>query len=937
MFNFIVRKMFGTRNDRTLKRLWPLVAKINALEASIAPLTDVQLTAKTAEFKERLANGATLDSLLPEAFAVVRETAKRLLGERHYDVQLLGGIILHTGRIPEMRTGEGKTLVATAPVYLNALTGNGVHVVTVNDYLAKRDADWMGQIYRFLGLSVGVIQTGMDDNDRRAAYACDITYSTNNELGFDYLRDNMKYSTKDMVQRPFNFAIIDEVDSILIDEARTPLIISGPAEDTTDLYKRIDVLIPQLTAAHYEKDEKQRNVTLTDEGVERIEELLREAGLMDEGGLYDIVNMPVLHHVNKALTAHLMYQRDVDYIVKDNKVIIIDQFTGRMMQGRRFGEGQHQALEAKENVTIQRETQTLASVTFQNYFRMYPKISGMTGTAMTEAGEFAEIYNLEVVELPTHRKVQRLDDNDSIYRTMAEKNAAIVELVKEAHARQQPVLVGTVSIERSEQLSALFKKERIPHSVLNARHHEQEAEIVAQAGRPGMVTIATNMAGRGTDIKLGGSVELLVKTQLKGGETPEQIDALTAQVKAQVEKDKELVLAAGGLFVIGTERHESRRIDNQLRGRSGRQGDPGASKFFISLEDDLMRIFGAERIDSVLQRLGIKEGQAIFHPWINTAIERAQKKIEAQHFDARRHLLRFDNVMNDQRKVVYAQRRELMLADNMPERVDEIIEDVVLLQVEQAIPANSYKEQWQLDQLQQALHKLTDETFPVQDWAAEEGIGEQEFADKVLEAVNQHWQAKKQIFVTGVENVPELFGISGETPVTVRTEFAMTLLNDMERNVVLQMLDKVWKEHLLNLDHLRMGINLRGYAQRDPLNEYKAEAFGLFQAMMNDYRYEVTHALLSLAVAPSEELSLLRPPQPTQEFQVSRIDPAQAADDMPAFPPENKTLRAVAPTVKQKFDAHDPSTWTSMPRNEACPCGSGKKYKHCHGAVQAKG
>ena len=936
MFNILARKIFGTRNDRLLKRLWPTVHKINALESSIAPLSDSELTAKTAEFKQRLANGETLDQILPEAFAVVRETAKRLLGERHYDVQLLGGIILHMGKIPEMRTGEGKTLVATAPVYLNALTGNGVHVVTVNDYLAKRDADWMGQIYRFLGLTVGCIQTTMDDQARRDAYACDITYSTNNELGFDYLRDNMKYTLEEMVHRPFNYAIIDEVDSILIDEARTPLIISGPSEDTTDMYVRVNGLIPRLTAEHFEKDEKQRQVILTDDGVGAIEDMLREAGILEDGTLYDTPNMPILHHVNKALQAHLIHRRDVDYIVKDKKIILIDPFTGRMMSGRRFSDGLHQALEAKEGVPVQRENQTLASVTFQNFFRMYPKMGGMTGTAMTEAGEFSEIYNLEVVEIPTHRPVSRKDHNDEIYRTSAEKNNAIVALVKEAHARKQPVLVGTTSIEKSEEISTLFKKEKIPHSVLNARHHEQEAQIVSQAGRSGMVTVATNMAGRGTDIKLGGSLEGLLKTQLKGDETPEQITAIREALKAEIEVDKATVMQAGGLFVIGTERHESRRIDNQLRGRSGRQGDPGASKFYISLDDDLMRIFGAERIDAVLQKLGIREGQAIYHPWINTAIERAQKKIEGQHFDARRHLLRFDNVMNDQRKVVYQQRQDLMKLDDLNDTVHEMIEDVILLQVENTIPANSYKEQWRLDDLQQALQSLTGHVFPVAEWSEQEGVGEQELADKVLEAIHAHHAIKKNLFIQSVEDHPQIFGLAEETTQSKRIEFAKKMLVDMERNVVLQLLDKAWKEHLLNLDHLRMGINLRGYAQRDPLNEYKVEAFALFQSMLSDYRYDVAQTLLSLAVSSSEELSMLRPMRPAQEFQATRIDPALAAMADEAVAAPDTLQRPAVLTVRKVMDVNDPTTWDATPRNDPCPCGSGKKYKHCHGAIQAK-
>jgi preprotein translocase subunit SecA len=936
MFNTLFRSLFGSRNDRLVKRLRMKVAAINALEPAMQVLSDSALAAKTTEFKNRLANGETENDLLIEAFAVVRETAHRVLGERHYDVQLIGGMALHEGRIPEMRTGEGKTLVSTLPAYLNALSGKGVHVVTVNDYLAKRDAEWMGRVFNFLGMSVGIIQSNISDEERRAAYVCDITYSTNNELGFDYLRDNMKYSANELVQRPFNYAIIDEVDSILIDEARTPLIISGPAEDSTDMYKRVDALIPQLDdAADIERDEKSKNVMLTDAGVEHMEELLRGIGLLESGGLYDVHNMAALHHTNQALRAHKAYNRDKEYIIKDGKVILVDEFTGRMMTGRRFSDGLHQALEAKEKVTIQRENQTLASITFQNFFRMYPKMAGMTGTAMTEAGEFGEIYNLDVVDIPTHRPVARKDEDDEIYRTEAEKIRAIVKLVKEAHARKQPILVGTTSIEKSEILSENLKKEHIPHNILNARHHEQEAFIVAQAGRAGAVTVATNMAGRGTDIKLGGNAEMMVKQQLKGDETPEQIIALTEKVRAQVAQERDIVLQAGGLLVIGTERHESRRIDNQLRGRSGRQGDPGASKFYISLQDDLMRIFGAERIDSVLQRLGIPEGQAIFHPWISTAIERAQKKVEGQHFDARRHLLRFDNVMNDQRTVIYNQRRKLMNQENVSELIDEMIEDAVLGAVERNIPENSYQEKWDLTGLAEDLKTLSSLELPLEAWAKEEGVGDQEMADKILAAMQTHWTAKRENFIASIENHPSVFGLDENADPNFRTQFATTLFTDLERNVILQFLDKVWKEHLLNLDHLRMGINLRGYAQRDPLNEYKSEAFMLFKAMMDDYRAGVAQAVLNLAVTTSSELDQLRRPKKT-EMKETRIDPALqeslSEGNVVGFP-DNRQGTAI-PMKRVKLDVNDPTTWAAnVSRNADCPCGSGKKYKHCHGSV----
>ncbi|MDB5478809.1 MAG: preprotein translocase subunit SecA, partial [Alphaproteobacteria bacterium] len=921
---------------------------INALEPTISALSDDELRGKTAQFRQRLATGATLDQLLPEAFAVVRETTKRVLGTRHYDVQLMGGIALHQGKIPEMRTGEGKTQVALLPVYLNALTGQGVHVVTVNDYLAERDSEWMGRVYTFLGLTVGVILEQIPPEDRREAYACDITYATNNQLGFDYLRDNMVYRLDDMVQRPFHYAIIDEVDSILIDEARTPLIISGPSEDTTDMYLRVDALIPQLVdEKDIEQDEKTRSVLLTDDGVEHIEALAREAGLLESGGLYDTPNMNLVHHVTQALRAHKSYKRDKDYIVKDKKIIIIDEFTGRMMSGRRYGEGLHQALEAKEHVPVQRESQTLASITFQNFFRLYPKFGGMTGTALTEASEFAEIYNLDVISIPTHRPVQRIDENDEIYRTEAEKLVAIVALVKEAHARKQPVLVGTTSIEKSEQLSALFKREKIPHNVLNARHHEQEAYIVAQAGRPGAVMIATNMAGRGTDIKLGGNADLLLEGQLKGGETPEQIEEMRNRINAEVERDKPIVLEAGGLYIIGTERHESRRIDNQLRGRAGRQGDPGASKFFISLEDDLMRVFGAERIDPVLQRLGIKEGQSIYHPWINTAIERAQKKVEAQHFDSRRDVLRYDNVVNDQRKVIYEQRRQLMTTDSLSEMVREIIEDVTLGKVEARIPANSYKEKWDLDALQEDLEKLLNAPFNVQELATQDGIGEEELTDKILEIVAAHWAKKQSDFIDAIQAYPALYGLPEDSDPSFARDFATNLFADMEHNLVLRALDKSWKEHLLNLDHLRQGIRLRGYAQRDPVNEYKAEAFAMFNAMLDDFKDDISHVLLGYNVTTADDLRALQQPPAPEPMIETRLDPAMdpALADFMGSPEENNVIGfdggrqsfSKGPVVKQVFDQSNPATWTDTQRNAPCPCGSGKKYKHCHGAMQNLG
>jgi len=868
MFGAIARRLFGTANDRLIKGLTARVAAINALEPEVSALGDQELADRTRLFKDRLAAGETLDDLLVEAFATVREAAKRTLGQRHFDVQLMGGIVLHQGRIAEMKTGEGKTLVATLAVYLNALTGLGVHVVTVNDYLAKRDSEWMGRVYRFLGLSVGVIVHGMDDVQRADAYACDVTYGTNNELGFDYLRDNMKFHLNEMVHRPFNFAIVDEVDSILIDEARTPLIISGPTDDNSELYRLVDRILPGLVAEDYEKDEKVRSVTLTEAGVEHVEAMLTQSNLM-KGGLYDVGNISLVHHVNQALRAHKLFTRDVDYLVKDDKVVLVDEFTGRMMEGRRFSDGLHQALEAKEGVTIQNENQTLASITFQNLFRLYPKLAGMTGTAMTEAGEFQEIYNLEVVEMPTNIPVCRIDHDDEVYRTAAEKYEAIVTLVKECRERRQPVLVGTTSIEKSELLSELLKRNKIVHQVLNARYHEQEATIVAQAGRPDAVTIATNMAGRGTDIQLGGNADMLIAEQLGAVAAGPERDKREQGIREQVAADKVKVLESGGLYVIGTERHESRRIDNQLRGRSGRQGDPGASKFFLSLEDDLMRIFGSERMDSMLQRLGLKDGEAIVHPWINKALEKAQQKVEARNFDVRKNLLKFDDVMNDQRKVIYEQRRDLMKADDVSEDVAGMRLDVIEEMVRLAIPEKAYAEEWNIHGLHEEVLRVLGLDLPLFDWAKEDGIADQEILARIIDASNRKMAAKA----------------ADIGPETMRM---------VERSLLLQILDGAWKEHLLQLDHLRQGIGLRAYAQRDPLNEYKREAFNLFETMLNELRERVT-SLLS-------------------HVEIKVGDP----------PPEPRAQPAALPT---------PSEWSDTPRNSPCPCGSGRKFKHCHGAT----
>ncbi|WP_428249948.1 preprotein translocase subunit SecA [Ferrovibrio sp.] len=899
MFGALAKKLFGSANDRAVRGFTKKVQAINALEPQMAALTDDQLKAKTAEFRSRLEQGSDLDDLLVEAFAVVREAAKRVLGQRHYDVQLIGGMVLHSGKIAEMKTGEGKTLVATLAVYLNALPAKGVHVVTVNDYLAQRDAEWMGRVYGFLGLTTGTIVHGKDDEERRAAYACDVTYGTNNEYGFDYLRDNMKFQREAMVQRPFSFAIVDEVDSILVDEARTPLIISGPSEDTTDLYVKVNVLIPNLVPEDFEKDEKQRTVNFTEAGTEHIEQLLRGADLIKpDTDLYDIDNIAVVHHANQALRAHKLFTRDVDYIVKNGKVVIIDEFTGRMMEGRRYSDGLHQALEAKEGVEVQTENQTLASITFQNYFRMYPKLAGMTGTAATEAAEFTDIYNLEVVEIPTNVDVKRIDNDDEVYRTAREKYEAIATVIAECRAKGQPVLVGTVSIEKSEHLSDLLKQKGVQHAVLNARFHEQEAGIVAQAGRLGAVTIATNMAGRGTDIQLGGNAEMRIKAETEGLEGA-ALEAKVAAIRAEVAAEKEKVLAAGGLCVVGTERHESRRIDNQLRGRSGRQGDPGASRFFLSLEDDLLRIFGSERMDGMLQKLGLKDGEAITHPWINKALEKAQQKVEARNYDIRKNLLKFDDVMNDQRKVVYEQRIELMSTDNVADTIADMRREIVETLVTRHIPEKAYAEQWDAAGLEEEVRRVFGLELPIQEWAKEEGIADTEIHERLQDAADRKMAEKA-------------------------ANFGPDLMRMIERSLLLQVLDQAWKEHLHHLDYLRQAIGLRAYAQKDPLNEYKREAFALFQQMLLRVRENVTAVLARVEVRAEEPPADLFA-RPTQQMQEGRGEALEGGGDT------QPTLAARPVQASAQVDPNDPNTWRATPRNSLCPCGSGKKYKYCHG------
>jgi len=912
MLGGLAKAIFGSSNDRYVKSLRPIVQRIATFEPTLEAMSDEALAGQTELFRGRLDAGEKLDSLLPEAFATVREAARRVLGQRHYDVQMIGGIVLHRGEIAEMRTGEGKTLVATLAVYLNALPGEGVHVVTVNDYLASRDAEWMGRIYRFLGLSVGVIVPNLSDHERREAYACDITYGTNNEFGFDYLRDNMKYERSLMVQRPFKFAVVDEVDSVLIDEARTPLIISGPTDDKSELYKQVDAIVRQIVPADYELDEKQRSVVLTEDGTERIERLLEDAGLLEGDNLYDFENTQVVHHLNQAMRANIVFKRDTDYIVKDGKVIIIDEFTGRMMDGRRWSDGLHQAVEAKEGVQIEPENQTLASITFQNYFRMYPKLGGMTGTAATEAPEFYQIYKMNVVTIPTNLPVKRIDQDDEFYKNMLDKFAAITQAIRDAKQRGQPVLVGTVSIEKSELLSEFLVKEGVEHKVLNARYHEQEAHIVAQAGRLGAVTIATNMAGRGTDIQLGGNLEFRLRdehSELEMG-SPE-FDAAAERIRAEIIAEKEQVLAAGGLFVLGTERHESRRIDNQLRGRSGRQGDPGLSRFYLSLDDDLLRIFGPQTMFARMMNKNLADGEAIVSPWISKAIETAQKKVEARNYDIRKQVVEYDDVMNDQRKVIYEQRADIMDAETVDDVVADMRAETANAIVGEACPPNSYPEQWDIETLRLRAAETLGIEPPFDDWVAEDGIDPERLAERVLEAADAAIEAKRALV-----DEQSWHGI--------------------EKSVLLQSLDHHWKEHLATLDALRQVIHLRAYAQKTPINEYKQEAFALFERMLIAIREEVTrilaHARLEMASPEFAEL----PPMP--DFITSHIDPLTGSDnsaDRDAGALGLITARAPQAALGVAAETFEipPEIAGTLGRNSLCPCGSGRKYKHCHGAL----
>ncbi len=896
----VAKKVFGTPNDRKVKSTRPLIEKINALEPEFQALSDDEIRAKTDAFRDRLKNGESLDDLLPEAFANAREASVRVLGMRPFDVQLMGGIFLHQGNISEMKTGEGKTLMATLPVYLNALTGRGVHVVTVNDYLAARDAEWMGGVYEFLGLSWGVAIPGMDEVAKKAAYDADVTYATNNELGFDYLRDNMKSDLRQIHQRDHYFAIVDEVDSILIDEARTPLIISGPAEDRSDLYITIDKLVPEFEEEHYDIEEKTRSATLTDEGNDFIEARLREEGLLPEDQtMYDPESVSLVHHVNQGLLAHKMFKRDKDYIVRNGEVMLIDEFTGRMMDGRRLSNGLHQALEAKEGVAIRPENVTLASVTYQNYFRLYEKLGGMTGTAMTEAEEFQEIYSLGVIEVPTNLPIARVDVNDRVYRSAKEKYAAVVDEIKEAYQNKQPILVGTTSIEKSEMISKFLTQAKIKHNVLNARYHEQEAEIIALAGEPGAVTIATNMAGRGTDIQLGGNLDVKLAKALEGVEAEMKRDEITSDVKAKHAIDKQTALDAGGLFVLATERHESRRIDNQLRGRSGRQGDPGRTMFFLSLEDDLMRIFGHDRLDKMLERLGMKDGEAIEHPWVNKALERAQTKVESHNYDIRKNILKFDDVMNDQRKMIFSQRREIMEGIEVTETTREMRHDVVDDLVAEFIPPKSYPEQWDTEGLQDKVKEIFAVDLPVADWAAEEGVDDEIVSERLYDEADKVI-AKKV------------------------AQYSADAMRGAEKQVVLQTIDRSWREHLLTMEHLRSVIGLRGYAQRDPLNEYKSEAFTLFEGLLDGLRLDVTKALSHVHIMSAEE----------QQAMIAQMQAANAAQQAAATGTESRAPAAGGATGKatpKNVNPKDPSTWPKLSRNDMCLCGSGKKYKHCHG------
>ena len=873
MFTSITKSLFGDPNERVLKKFHPVIEQINSLEQKIEALDKNEIVKLSNVLRERATAGEDLDELLPEAFALVREAAKRTLGQRHFDVQLMGGITLHKGQIAEMRTGEGKTLVATLAAYLNALSGKGVHVVTVNDYLAARDSRWMGEIYSYLGLSVGCIVSQMSDDERRAAYKCDITYGTNNEYGFDYLRDNLKFSLAEMVQREHHFAIVDEVDSILIDEARTPLIISGPSETSIELYEQVNKLIPDFNSDDYEIDEKSRSANLTEIGVEHSEALLTQAGLLQSGTLYDSANVNLLHHISQALRAHKMFMRDKHYMVKNEDLLIIDEFTGRAMQGRRFSDGLHQALEAKENLSIKPENQTLASVTYQNYFRLYDKLSGMTGTALTEAGEFSEIYALDVVSIPTNMPVLRKDEDDAIYRTGKERDAAIIDLILDCREKGQPILVGTVSIEKSESLSEALKRKKIPHNVLNARFHQEEAQIIANAGIPGAVTIATNMAGRGTDIQLGGNLEMKLREKQLAPDSSEAI-----KIATEIEDKKKKALSAGGLFVLGTERHESRRIDNQLRGRTGRQGDPGSSKFFLSLEDDLMRIFGSEKLDGMLQKLGLEEGESIAHNWINKAVEKAQSKVESHNFEIRKQLLKYDDVMNDQRQVVFSQRKDIMQTEDVHDTILSMREETIEWIVSEAIPSGSFPDMWDGELLASLSRSHLGIKVPGAEWIKEDGVSDIEIVDRLKLASNQHMAGKA-------------------------TVFGRDMMRNIEKSVVLQILDQNWKEHLLNLDHLRQGINLRAYAQKDPLNEYKREAFQMFEGMLDKMRQTVTMALANIEIQPAHDAERQRNESIKKDQKLSNS-------------PVNSQIRN-----------------EKVPRNAPCPCGSGKKFKHCHGKI----
>ena len=945
MLGQIAKKIFGSSNDRRLKSYRPKVAAINALEPDLVNLSDAQLAARTVMFREQLAAGKTLDDLLVPAFATVREAAKRVFGQRHFDVQLIGGMVLHENGIAEMRTGEGKTLVATLAVYLNALEGKGVHVVTVNDYLARRDAEQMGRVYKFLGLTTGVIVHGLDDRERAESYAADVTYGTNNEFGFDYLRDNMKYELNQMSQRGHNFAVVDEVDSILIDEARTPLIISGPSDDKSELYNAVDKVIPRLVKEDYDLDEKQRTTNLTEAGNEHIEELLREMGVLTEGSLYEGHNVTLVHHVNQALKAHKLFQLDKDYIVRNDELVIIDEFTGRMMPGRRFSEGLHQALEAKEGVTVQPENVTLASITFQNYFRLYKKLSGMTGTAATEADEFAEIYKLEVVEIPTNKPVIRKDEHDEVYRSYEEKLKAIVREIEDANAKMQPMLVGTTSIEKSEQLGEflasqgytlldvsqpdalekLYKAARdgAPSklfTVLNARFHAQEAIIVAEAGVPGAITVATNMAGRGTDIQLGGNVEMRVEHELKDVAPGSERDAREAAIRAEVADFRGKAKAAGGLYIIGTERHESRRIDNQLRGRAGRQGDEGRSKFYLSLKDDLMRIFGSDRMENMLVKLGLKEDEAIVHPWINKALEKAQQKVEARNFDMRKNILKYDDVMNDQRKVVFEQRREMMASETLEEMVEDMRNGVVDDIVARHLPHDAYPEAWNMDALTEEVDRALNVALPLHDWQKEEGISDEEMRERLHKAADEAYAGRIE------KNGPEV-------------------MRYVEKQIVLQVLDTLWREHLVTLDHLRQVIGWRGLAQQDPLNEYKREAFQLFDELITQLRETTVSQLNRVEIAfeqPAEAQMI--PPLQAAQFEPMNGNHDDLRQLMERLGTVNESVPHNGATIMDALGgdtdtmarrSDDPSTWGRVGRNEPCPCGSGKKYKHCHGALTA--